>query len=40
MELIDIYKSIKNPLDDLKVIDTIIEKYSDSSSLNFYNALT
>jgi len=40
MELIDIYKSIKNPLDDPKIIDTIIEKYSDSSSLNFYTALT
>lgn len=40
MELIDIYNSIKNPLDDPTIVDTLINKYEESTSGNFYTSLT
>ena len=40
MELIDIYNSIKNPLDDPTIIDSLISKYEESTSGDFYTSLT
>lgn len=37
MELMDIYRQIKNPIDDLEVIKKILNAYS--TSFNFYNKL-